>query len=94
VLETIVANECEVDEHKTVLDKLINNKCYDVSPLSPGPSSRTVVCFILLLICFVAMPLPRAIFTSLHVSSFPSAVRSRQRVVDALFVALFIVVPS
>jgi hypothetical protein len=26
VLETIVANKCEVDEHETVLDKLINNK--------------------------------------------------------------------
>jgi hypothetical protein len=44
--------------------------------------------------CFLSVLLPHAIFTLLHVSSFPSAVRSRQRIVDMLFVMLFIVVPS
>jgi hypothetical protein len=45
-------------------------------------------------ICFVAMPPPHSIFTLLHVSPFPSAVRSHQHVVDALFITLFILVSS
>jgi hypothetical protein len=79
---------------KIALDTFHNNKCYDALPLSPRPNSWTIIHLILLLICFVAMPLPHTIFTLLHVSSFPSAVCSCQCIVDVLFVALFIVVPS
>jgi hypothetical protein len=75
-------------------EQSLGQPCYNVLPLSPGQSTQIVICFILLLICFIAMPLPHAIFTLLHVSSFPSAVHSCQCVIDVLFVTLFIVVPS